>query len=157
MLPSWFKPYAGPPSSIPSADGAIYYAHLGSNTRGSLAEQKASFRVYVFVRRGATCEEVPIDTTKVPDNQASFREEIDGTLTLVGTRGGVLAELSIPGYVAKREGASAPPEAATELHDEDYESLDELFSTPGFLVRFNKQLRALIQLRRLARARGWLT
>lgn len=144
-LPSSFKPYTGPPASIPSADGAIFYAHLGS--RG---DDKASFRVYVFVRRGATLEEVPIDVSLAPNNQASFREELDGTLTLVGTRNGILVEQAIPGFVAKGT------ETAVDLWEPDYTSQAELDSPPGEYVRYNKLKRAVIQLRRLAKARGWL-
>jgi hypothetical protein len=150
MFPSWFKTYTGPPASEASADGAIFYAHLGSNIQGSLAEQKASFRVYVFVRRGATFEEVPIDVARAPNNQASFRRELDGTLTLVGTRDGILIELPIPGYVAPAQ------EAATPLYEPPYSSQAELDSPPGEFVRFNKLKDAVLQLRRQARKAGWL-
>lgn len=151
MLPSWFKPYAGPPSRKEDGAGNVFYAQLGS-TNGD----KATFRVYVFkVAADGTVEEVPI--TNPPKNHATLSESGD-TLVLCGERDGVVQDWPVVGYVAKaiNEAPIGEQEVATPLWEADYVSQAELDSPPGEYVRYNKLKSAVLQLRRLARARGWL-
>lgn len=111
-------------------------------------------------------EDAPEAWREVPlphdcDGRGSItKNDYDGTLRWRAWKGNQFFGDIVPEAVAFGAGkseADIPPEAPTDLNDKDYASLDEMFGVPGFRERFNKQLRALIQLRRLARARGWLS
>lgn len=150
MLPSWFKPYAGPPSRAQDGAGNVFLAQLGSREG-----DKATFHVYVFkIAPDGTVEEVSL--INPPKNHSSLSEAGD-TLVLCGERDGVVQEWAVAGWVAKRssERPAPTPVLAVSVWRSDYASDVELMSAPGLYVRINKLKAALVQIQDILRARGW--
>lgn len=96
-----FAPFGTAMDVKEDADKTLFYAVLGSINKGSDAEKKASFMVYVWSRKGDTLTLIPIDA---PPNNAPRLAIAGGKLMLYGVReeGGVktAGEWEVPGFVA---------------------------------------------------------
>lgn len=101
-----FKPYGAAIAAIKSADDAMFYAALGSIAKGTTAEQKASFQVYVWKEsKEGVLTLLPL-AEPVPNNAPEFVVE-DGNLLVVAvlTEGdtSISVERDVEGFVDSLE------------------------------------------------------
>jgi hypothetical protein len=135
-------------SSEEDATGAIYWAMCGRyGTAGA-------FGVRVFKQVGdGVAVEVVIEPF-LPGRGVICGGHIHGTTG--DSKPYEAWRVVVPGFVQKAQPQTAAPEVATDLWEPNYANDAELMSAPGMYVRYNKLKAAVVQLRRLAKARGWL-